>query len=169
MIKKFKTMNLKNTAVLFVTGILGLSCSQQELKNTVQEKIHEPVFEKGQKITNDNFTGTVYLNNLVTADSLNQNAVASVTFEPGSRTKWHSHPAGQIILALDGVGYYQEEGKDKVTVRKGEVVKCPIDVPHWHGASADSAFVQVAITGREKGETVWYNPVTDEEYNREPK
>ncbi|WP_426791695.1 cupin domain-containing protein [Sphingobacterium sp. WOUb80] len=162
-------MNLKNTAILFITGILGLSCSQQEQQNTVQEKTHEPVFEKGQKITNDNFTGTVYLNNLVTADSLNQNAVGSVTFEPGARTKWHSHPAGQIILALDGVGYYQEEGKDKVIVRKGEVVKCPIDVPHWHGASADSAFVQVAITGREKGETLWYKQVTDEEYNREPK
>jgi len=162
-------MNLKNTAILFITGIFGISCSQQEQQNTVCEKTHEPVFEKGEKITNDNFTGTVYLNNLVTADSLNQNAVGSVTFEPGSRTKWHSHPAGQIILALDGVGYYQEEGKDKVIVRKGEVVKCPIDVPHWHGASADSAFVQVAITGREKGETVWYKPVTDEEYNRVPK
>ncbi|MDF2853629.1 MAG: cupin superfamily protein [Sphingobacterium multivorum] len=162
-------MNLKNTAVLFITGIFGISCSQQEQQNTVCEKTHEPVFEKGEKINNDNFTGTVYLNNLVTADSLNQNAVGSVTFEPGSRTKWHSHPAGQIILALDGVGYYQEEGKDKVIVRKGEVVKCPIDVPHWHGASADSAFVQVAITGREKGETVWFKPVTDEEYNREPK
>lgn len=162
-------MNLKSTAVLFITGILGLSCSQQEQKNKVHEKTHEPVFERGQKITNDSFTGTVYLNNLVTADSLNQNAVGSVTFEPGARTKWHSHPAGQIILALDGVGYYQEEGKDKIIVRKGEVVKCPVDVPHWHGASADAAFVQVAITGSEKGETVWYKQVTDEEYSREPK
>ncbi len=168
-VKIFKTMSLRNTSILLITGILGISCSQQEQQNTENGKTQEPVFEKGEMITNDNFTGTVYLNNLVTADSINQNAVGSVTFEPGARTKWHSHPAGQIILALDGVGYYQEEGKDKVIVRKGEVVKCPIDVPHWHGASADSAFVQVAITGREKGETVWYKPVTDEEYNREPK
>ncbi|WP_312696070.1 cupin domain-containing protein [Sphingobacterium mizutaii] len=147
--------------------MLALSCSQQQQsKSQENNETQEQIFSKGEKITNDNFTGTAWLNNLVNADSINQNAVGSVTFEPGARTKWHSHPAGQIILALDGVGYYQEEGKDKVTIRKGEVVKCPIDVPHWHGASADTAFVQIAITGREKGETVWLKPVTDEEYNR---
>ena len=132
-------------------------------------EMNNQIFEKGEKIANDNFTGTAWLNNLVTADSINQNAVGSVTFEPGARTKWHSHPAGQIILALDGVGYYQEEGKEKVVIRKGEVVKCPVDVPHWHGASADTAFVQVAITSREKGETVWLKPVTDAEYHSGPK
>ena len=160
-------MNIKNKTLLFFSGMLALSCSQQNQSEAIKkDETQELIFAKGEKITNDNFTGTAWLNNLVNADSVNQNAVGSVTFEPGARTKWHSHPAGQIILALDGVGYYQEEGKEKVTVRKGEVVKCPIDVPHWHGASADTAFVQIAITGREKGETVWLKPVTDEEYNR---
>lgn len=159
-------MNIKNKTFLFLSGMLALSCSQQNQSEAMKkDETQELIFAKGEKITNDNFTGTAWLNNLVNADSVNQNAVGSVTFEPGARTKWHSHPAGQIILALDGVGYYQEEGKEKVTVRKGEVVKCPIDVPHWHGASADTAFVQIAITGREKGETVWLKPVTDEEYN----
>jgi len=163
-------MNLKKIVILWVTGIVAISCSQQiKQEKTEQDKTNDPIFAKGVKISNDNFTGTAYLNNLVTVDSVNQNAVGSVTFEPGARTKWHSHPAGQIILALDGVGYYQEEGKAKVVVRKGEVVKCPVDVPHWHGASADSVFVQIAITGREKGETVWLKPVTDEEYNHDPK
>lgn len=159
-------MNIKNKTLLFLSGMLALSCSQHQSEAMKNEEAQELIFAKGEKITNDNFTGTAWLNNLVNADSVNQNAVGSVTFEPGARTKWHSHPAGQIILALDGVGYYQEEGKEKVIVRKGEVVKCPIDVPHWHGASADTAFVQIAITGREKGETVWLKPVTDEEYNR---
>lgn len=160
-------MNIKNKTFLFLSGMLALSCSQQNQSEAMKkDETQELIFAKGEKIKNDNFTGTAWLNNLVNADSVNQNAVGSVTFEPGARTKWHSHPAGQIILALDGVGYYQEEGKEKVTVRKGEVVKCPIDVPHWHGASADTAFVQIAITGREKGETVWLKPVTDEEYNR---
>jgi len=129
-----------------------------------QRQPQVPVFAKGEKIISDNFTGTAWLNSLVTADSANQNAVGSVTFEPGARTRWHSHPAGQIILALDGVGYYQEKGKRKITIRKGEVVKCPINVPHWHGASADTAFVQIAITGRQNGGTVWLDEVTDEEY-----
>lgn len=122
------------------------------------------IFAKGDKITNNNFRGTAWLNSLVNADSINQTAVGSVTFEPGARTNWHSHPAGQIILALDGVGYYQEKGSTKKILKKGDVVKCPPDIPHWHGASANEKFIQVAITGREKGETVWLESVPDEEY-----
>lgn len=133
--------------------------------SSCKNSTHEQVFERGEKIDSPNFTGTVYLNNLIVADSLNQNAVGSVTFEPGARTKWHSHPAGQIILAIDGIGYYQEEGKPIEIVRKGDAVKCPHNIPHWHGASPDSHFVQVAITGRENGPTVWMEPVTDEVYN----
>ncbi|HWK99866.1 MAG TPA: cupin domain-containing protein [Parapedobacter sp.] len=158
-------MNFKNTALLFLGGALTFSCQQSQSERATQVISREPIFAKGEKITNDNFTGTAWLNNLVDADSLNQNAVGSVTFEPGARTNWHTHPAGQIILALDGVGYYQEQGNPKVTLRKGDVVKCPAGIPHWHGASTDTAFVQVAVTGREHGETVWLAPVTDEEYN----
>lgn len=124
------------------------------------------IFSKGEKVTNTNFTGNVWLNNLAQADSINQNAVGSVTFEPGARTKWHSHPAGQIILALEGVGYYQEKGSPKIIVNKGDVIKCPADIQHWHGASKDTKFVQVAITGREKGETIWLEKVSDTEYSK---
>lgn len=158
-------MKIKDTVILFILGMLAISCNQQT-EQLLKGKVQEPIFAKGEKITNDNFTGTAWLNNLVNADKVNQNAVGSVTFEPGARTRWHSHPAGQIILALDGVGYYQEEGKEKRIIRKGEVVKCPKDTPHWHGASADTAFVQIAITGRENGETTWLHEVTDQEYHQ---
>ncbi len=158
-------MNVRNLVALLLFGILAFSCQQQsQSEQAAQAEPQEPIFAKGEKITNDNFTGTAWLNNLVYADSVNQNAVGCVTLEPGARTKWHIHPAGQIILALDGIGYYQEKGSPKVIVKKGDVVKCPADIPHWHGASADTEFVQVAITGREKGETVWLEEVTDEEY-----
>ncbi|WP_447642132.1 MULTISPECIES: (R)-mandelonitrile lyase [Chitinophagaceae] len=123
------------------------------------------VFGKGEKIKNNNFTGTAWLNSLVNADSTNQTAVGCVTFEPGARSKWHTHPAGQILLVMDGVGYYQEKGQPKKILRKGDAIKCPPNVPHWHGASADTAFVQIAITGREKGETAWLDAVTEEEYS----
>src|SRR3546814_9696907 len=69
------------------------------------------VFPKGEKITNENFTGTAYLQMLMDADSLNSNSVGNVTFEPGARSNWHLHPAGQILLVTDGVGYYQEKGQ----------------------------------------------------------
>lgn len=156
-----------NIALVTILLIAFTSCgnsgnSNKEL-NTLRTQ-SDLIFEKGEKINSPNFTGNAWLNNLIIPDSLNQNAVGSVTFEPGARTSWHSHPAGQIILALHGVGYYQEKGKPIEIIRKGEVVKCPHNIPHWHGASPDSEFIQVAITGRENGPTVWYEPVTDEEY-----
>jgi quercetin dioxygenase-like cupin family protein len=133
-------------------------------KAEMNKSNNELVFPKGEKIVSDNFTGTAYLQMLIAADSLNPTAIGSVTFEPGARSKWHSHPAGQILLVVDGVGYYQEKGQPKKILRKGDAVKCPPNVPHWHGASADTSFVQIAITGREKGETVWLAAVTNEEY-----
>jgi quercetin dioxygenase-like cupin family protein len=154
-------------------AIVIVSCNPSSPNsNNIQDSSILPtennlVFQRGEEVNSPNFTGgKVWLKNLVDADSSNQNAVGSVTFEAGARTKWHSHPAGQIILAIDGEGYYQEDGKEKVVVKKGEVMKCPKDVPHWHGASAHSHFVQVAITGRENGETVWLKEVTDDEYNK---
>ena len=122
------------------------------------------VFPRGEKIRNNNFKGTAFLKMLMDADSLNPTTVGNVIFEPGARTKWHTHPGGQILLVLDGVGYYQEKGQAKKILRRGDVVKCPANVPHWHGASTSAAFVQVAITNRHLGETVWLQEVTDEEY-----
>lgn len=148
-----------------IAMILFTACNnKQETGNTTQENVS--VFPKGQKITNNNFTGTAYLQMLMDADSLNAISVGNVTFEPGARSKWHMHPAGQILLVMEGVGYYQEKGQSKKILHKGDAIKCPPDIPHWHGASADTAFVQLAITGREKGETVWLDEVTDGEYNK---
>ncbi|MFP3835542.1 cupin domain-containing protein [Chryseobacterium sp. SIMBA_028] len=146
-------------------SLLFLTCSKEQETKDLQPK-NSSVFSQGKKITNDNFTGTTYLQMLMEADSLNSISVGNVTFEPGSRSKWHIHPAGQILLGMDGVGYYQEKGQPKKILRKGDVIKCPPNTPHWHGASSDMPFVQVAITGREKGETVWLEPVTDEEYHQ---
>ena len=68
-------------------------------------------------------------------------------------------------MALNGEGYYQEKGKSKITIKKGDVITCKPDIPHWHGASSDSEFVQIAITGREKGPTLWLEEVRNEVYN----
>ncbi|OJV74705.1 MAG: cupin [Bacteroidia bacterium 44-10] len=146
--------------------VIALFTACNNNQNTAETKQqNDLVFPQGEKITNANFTGTAYLQSLIEADSLNAISVGNVTFEAGARSKWHTHPAGQILLAIDGVGYYQEKGKPKQILRKGDAIKCPPDISHWHGASADTAFVQIAITGREKGETVWLEEVTDEEYN----
>ena len=122
-------------------------------------------FPRGEKITNNNFIGNAWLYQMIMPDSLNPIQVGSVTFEPGARTNWHLHPGGQILLITGGTGYYQEKGSPKKIIKKGDVVKCPAKVPHWHGASKDDMLIQIAITNTHKGAPVWLQPVTNDEYN----
>lgn len=155
-------LNLQCIGSLFLF-VLAACNSKEEMHKSKNDKAL--IFPKGEKITNDNFTGTAYLQMLIAADSLNATAVGNVTFEPGARTKWHSHPGGQILLVTDGVGYYQEKGQPKKILRKGDAIKCPPDVAHWHGASLDTFFVQVAVTNNAQGATVWLEGVSDRVYN----
>jgi quercetin dioxygenase-like cupin family protein len=147
-----------------LSGMMISSCAQKK-RSSSQSDSHT-IFSTGTKVTSNNFTGNVHLKMLMGADSINPTSVGNVTFEPGARTKWHLHPGGQILLVTDEVGYYQEKGQAKQILRKGDVIKCPANLPHWHGASADTAFVQVAITNRHLGETVWLHEVSDDEYNK---
>ncbi len=159
-------MNKITTLVLAVLTCTIISCSNavDQKNNILSSEQEDLLYPKGEKITNSNFVGNAWLTWLVQADSTNENSVGSVTFEPGARTNWHLHPAGQIILATGGIGYYQEEGSPKRILQKGDVVKCPPNLPHWHGASPNQEFIQIAITGRQNGPTEWLQAVTDEEY-----
>ena len=133
--------------------------------STKQNIKDSTIFPRGEKITNNNFVGNVWLQQLVIADSLNPTQVGTVTFEPVARTKWHLHPAGQILLIVGGTGYYQEKGSPKRIIKKGDAINCTANVPHWHGASKDDELIQIAITNTTKGAVVWLGTVTDEEYN----
>jgi quercetin dioxygenase-like cupin family protein len=151
---------LKNVAIILL--VLATACNDKS--NAKKES--NLIFPTGEKITNNNFTGTAYLQPLIAADSLNPTAVGNVTFEPGARSNWHLHPAGQILLGVDGVGYYQEKGRPKIILRKGDAIKCQPNTEHWHGASKDTGFVQLAVANNHKGATVWLQAVTDEEYHQ---
>lgn len=124
------------------------------------------LFPKGEKITNGNFVGNAFLYTMINPDSLNPSLVGCVTFEPGARSNWHLHPGGQILVIVDGTGYYQELGSPKRIIKKGESIKCPPNIPHWHGASKDEQLIQIAITNNKNGPTVWLEKVTDEVYNK---
>ena len=80
----------------------------------------------------------------------------------------HIHPAGQILLITEGIGYYQEEGKPVQIVHKGTVIQCMPGVPHWHGATPKSTFAYIATTPAQKGKTIWLKRLTDAEYNSLP-
>ncbi|MEK6481301.1 cupin domain-containing protein [Catalinimonas sp. 4WD22] len=161
-------MNKITNLVLVVFCCTLVSCgnADDQDNNSISTEQETLIFPRGEKITNSNFVGNAWLTWLVQADSINENSVGSVTFEPGARTNWHLHPTGQIILATGGVGYYQEEGSPKRILKKGDAVKCPPNVPHWHGASLDQEFIQIAITSRQNGPTEWLQAVTDEEYSQ---
>jgi len=92
--------------------------------------------------------------------------IGNVTFAPGARNNWHKHPGGQILLVTCGKGYYQEKGKPVLLLHKGDVVKIPPNVEHWHGATPNCQFSHLAIgTNPRSGEAEWLLPVSDEEYN----
>lgn len=124
------------------------------------------VFPKGEigKNTN-NYTGTIWLNELSKPDSIFKFGVAQAVYAPGSKLDWHIHPGGQILLITDGTGYYQEKGKPGQIVHKGDIIKCARGVEHWHAAAPNSSFAYVAISPSEKGKTIWLQRVTDAEYN----
>jgi quercetin dioxygenase-like cupin family protein len=93
--------------------------------------------------------------------------IYNVTFEPGARNHWHTHPGGQLLLCTEGTGYYQEKDKPIRLLHKGDVVEIPPEVEHWHGATPDSTFTHIGITAQVgKGAAKWLKPVTDEEYNQ---
>ena len=119
------------------------------------------IFPKGEKITNDYFLGTAWLEMLVPKDSIFNCQIGNVTFEPGARNNWHKHPGGQILLVTGGKGYYQEEGKPVQVIQEGDIVKIHPNVKHWHGATPDSWLVHLAITTNiQKGIIEYMEPVT---------
>jgi quercetin dioxygenase-like cupin family protein len=122
------------------------------------------IFPKGEISTTDNHTGMIWLNELSKPDSILNYSIAVATYAPGAKLDWHIHPAGQVLIITEGTGYYQERGKPKQIVHKGDVIKCSTGVEHWHGASPDSNFAYFAVTPAQKGKTIWLMRVTDEEY-----
>ena len=130
------------------------------------EQNNDSIFPKGDKLSNDWFTGNAFLMPLLARDKNNEFAMGSVTFEAGARTNWHTHPKGQVLIVTNGNGFYQEKGKPAQALQKGDVVNIPEDVEHWHGAATDSQFVHIAITNYEgDSNVVWLAPVSDADYN----
>ena len=90
---------------------------------------------------------------------------ATVTFEPGARTAWHTHPLGQTLIVTQGRGWLQEWGKEAQVLNQGDIAWIPPEVKHWHGASSQTAMTHIAIAESVNGSPVdWLEKVTDEQY-----
>jgi len=111
------------------------------------------------------FTGAVRIDPLFVAEAPGRAVGALVTFEPGARTAWHTHPAGQTLIVTAGCGRVQREGGPVEHIRPGDVVWFPAGEKHWHGASPDVAMTHIAIQEAVDGSTVtWLEKVSDEQY-----
>jgi quercetin dioxygenase-like cupin family protein len=141
------------------------------------QRADAPMREAGQRITPagtqpsavgpaDFFTGRVRVDPLYPANADINASGGLVTFEPGARSAWHTHPKGQYLVVTAGVGRTQEWGKPVQEIRPGDVVWCPPGIKHWHGAAPTTAMTHMAITGTADGKNVnWMEKVSDEQYN----
>jgi quercetin dioxygenase-like cupin family protein len=115
----------------------------------------------------DYFTGTVRLDMPFKGSGDARVGGAFVTFEPGARTAWHTHPLGQTLIVTAGCGWVQQESGSKEEIRPGDVVWIPAGEKHWHGATATTAMTHIAIAEALDGKTAnWMEKVSDAEYER---
>lgn len=114
----------------------------------------------------DWFTGAVRIDPLFSANEARRGASSTVTFEPGARTAWHTHPLGQTLIILSGFGWVQREGEPVEEVHPGDVVWFEPNEKHWHGATATNGMSHIAIQENLDGKVVdWMEKVSDEHYN----
>jgi len=120
-----------------------------------------------QKGSSDWFTGTVRVDPLFQAADPARVGAGQVTFEPGARTAWHTHPLGQTLIVTAGLGWVQREGGPIEEIRRGDVVLFPPGLKHWHGASPTTAMTPIAIQESLGGKNVdWMEKVSDEQYRK---
>ena len=131
--------------------------------------IKRPGSQPSAKGPADWFTGTVRIDPLFAASAPARAASAAVTFEPGARTAWHTHPLGQTLIVIFGCGRAQREGGAVEEIRPGDVVWFEPGEKHWHGASPTTAMTHIAIQEALDGKAVdWMEKVSDEQYSTKP-
>ena len=115
----------------------------------------------------EHFTGSVRVDPLFPANAPSRMSGGSVTFEPGARSAWHTHPLGQVLIVTAGVGWVQRWGGPVEEIRPGDVVWIPPGVKHWHGAAATTGMTHIALQEHVDGRVAeWMEQVTDEQYRR---
>ena len=130
--------------------------------------IHRATAGVTQRGPADYFTGTVWLDEIAAGSNPSRIRIVRVSFEPGARTAWHTHPHGQTLHILSGIGRVQKTGEGVVEVQPGDTVWFEPGERHWHGAAPNSLMVHLAIqqTDAEGKSATWFEPVTDADYTR---
>lgn len=116
------------------------------------------------------FVGTVYADEVVVGEKPSRMRATRVTFTPGARTNWHTHPVGQTLYCMTGTGRYQEHGKGVIELLPGDTVVIPPGAKHWHGSAPGVLFCHLAMSEvADNGDgTKWLEPVSDADYTKKP-
>ena len=159
------TLSIIFTAISCNAGSKEAANSYEYAKSPTETVLIKNGEGQKSKGSADYFTGDVEVESITAPNETSKFSVAYVTFQAGARSAWHTHPAGQHLIVVEGIGLTQEEGKPIQEFRAGDILYCPSNVKHWHGASPNSPMKHVAITGDSNGNNVtWMEHVTDEEY-----
>ena len=166
---------MRKVLLLSVAGVLATTCqltwttavAQSSSSSAVGAQISITPTTAQKVITGapERFTGSVRIQSLFDAKEPARSSGGQVTFQPGARSAWHTHPLGQILIVTDGVGWVQQWGGPVQVIRKGDVVWIPAGVKHWHGATPTTTMTHIAFQEQLDGKVVdWLEKVTDEQY-----
>ena len=149
------------------TSAFGQAAAKTEPPSAKEMLIARAGSQASYKGSAQYFTGSARVDPLFGAHAPSTTSGASVTFEPGTRSAWHTHPAGQILIVTSGVGRIQQAGGPVQEIRPGDVIWTPPGVKHWHGATPTAAVTHIAIQEALNGKNVeWMEKVSDEQYRR---
>jgi 4-carboxymuconolactone decarboxylase len=152
------------TSLAFVTGFAQAPTTTPDTPKgfIISHAGTRPVVEGSPKF----FTGSAKVEQLFPANAPSRVSAGIVTFSPGARSAWHTHPLGQVLIITAGTGRVQMQGGPIQVVHAGDVVIIPAHVKHWHGAAPDSSMSHIAIQDNLDGNAVdWLEPVTDQQYD----
>ena len=167
------SMNKKQALPLILSGLIAIGATSNvfaaDATQAQPSEIKAPIdtiFEQGEVNPYGKFfTGRSYLAMLSENDTVFNAPIGNVTFEPGTRTNWHKHTGGQILLVTSGEGRYQERGKPAQTIKKGDVVRIAPNVEHWHGASAKTWMTHISVeTNVPNNKSEWLEAVDDKTF-----
>ena len=164
--KFLKIVGAAATAVLGTPAMLRAQSTTAIQRKEFSMEIKRSGSQPSTKGPADWFTGTVRIDSLFQSNAPARTAGASVTFEPGARTAWHTHPLGQTLIVTSGCGWAQRAGGPIEEIRPGDVVWFPPGEKHWHGATPTAAMTHIAIQEALNGKVVeWMEKVSDEQYS----
>lgn len=151
------------TALFIQQGFAESTADSSHLKQTLFEKGSQQSFQGPEAF----FTGDVKVDLLFPGNDTAHYSGAYVTFQPGARTAWHSHPAGQHMIMISGIGLTGTRDGKIIQFKPGDTVWCPPNHKHWHGATATTGMSHIAVQEMLDGKNVtWLEPVTDEQYGK---